>query len=97
MFGMAKRLEKHEPRQDVAISSRWRVGDRPLFMQASRGAVERFVGQLVGCQARLAREVRDEPPPHLDVGGSAGVNTFVEPAEKLVEGLRRRSPIFLEA
>jgi hypothetical protein len=50
-----------------------------------RHAGKSFIRQFVGREAILAIKVGDEPAVHLEILLAAGVDTLIQPMEKILE------------
>jgi len=79
---MARVLEQHKPRDGEAIARRRGHDDPPLLLERPRDAGQRFIGQLVGEWALTSIEVGDQPPPRLEIGLTARIDTVVQPFQQ---------------
>jgi hypothetical protein len=93
-LGFAQMLEKDESRDDVAVASRSFGEGDALLLETACHARERFVRQVFGGAAVLAREVVPQPPANLDVRIAVGVRAAVEPVEEPLERLLGQRPLF---
>jgi hypothetical protein len=84
-------LEKHELRNDVTISSRWRIPQRIILMETPHHPVESFVREIVGMLAILAVEISRKPAVHFQVTRALGIAPFVKPLQELLKPVRIRS------
>ena len=85
-------LEKHELRNDIAISRRLRIPYRFILMETPHHPVERLVREIVGMLAVLTVEVSREPAVHLQVTCPSGIAPFVEPLQELLKAVNTWSP-----
>jgi hypothetical protein len=79
---VARVFEQHKPRDGEAIA-RWRGhDDSPLLLERPRDARQRFIGQFVGEWALTSIEVRDQPPPNVEIGLTGRIDTVVQPFQQ---------------
>ena len=85
MLCVPEMLQKNKFRSNVAIMGRREVDDLALLMKLLRHSRQCFISQRVGREAVFAIKVSNEPAVHFQILFTAGINTLIQPMEKVLK------------